>query len=62
MIYLIIYLIGIVISYIIWRISDGPSEIWEEVIKNFIFSTFWPFILISFISFLIVKTKPPKWL
>lgn len=68
MIYLAIYLIGIIPAYIIIRKKEPFNEReWFDIFACMFLSLIWPFTYIAFaIMFLVEKisisTKPPKWL
>ena len=62
MIYLIIYLIGIVLAYIGIRIEAGKAKEWDDVLIRLVFSLFSYLMLIILILISNKIPKPPKWL
>lgn len=67
MIYLTLYIIGIIGTYIICKVARNimDENNWNAIIVALLISIFWPlsyfiFIILSVIK--VSKSKPPKWL
>ena len=63
--YLIIYLIGFIVSYVILKRLRGANE-WLDILSTFFISCFWPIAvplgLLIVLSEMSRNIKPPKWL
>ena len=63
---IIIYLLGVVISYAIIRLIEGRSDDWDDVFSRVVISLFSWIAVLLFIIFVIRESvnmpKPPKFL
>jgi ABC-type multidrug transport system permease subunit len=62
----LIYGLGVIISYILYRLNEGSADTWKDVVVRVLISLF-SLVFVVFFILLLIKDyledkKPPKWL